>query len=149
MLSLENCIVATPVGSEAVTRLAVLRNGSPRTIQVTLSKYAVRGKKVVTAPDPTWRGLRIDYPTAVVDGEGHFSGGMSFVDDAVIVVEVAEGSPAWEAGLRRGTLVTHVDGAAVRTPKDFATAVARNRGLVQLRVAGDEKNPVRTVRPEL
>ena len=57
--------------AEAVTRLSVLRGGSPRTIEVTLSKYAVHGKKIVTAADPAWRGLRVDYPTAVVDEEGH------------------------------------------------------------------------------
>ena len=72
---------------------------------------------------------------------------MSFVDDAVIVTEVAEDSPAWEAGLRRGMLITHVDRTPVRTPKEFAAAVARNRGPVQLRMLGDEKNPIRTVGP--
>ena len=133
--------------AEAVTRLSVLRGGSRRTIEVTLTKYAVHGKKIVTAADPAWRGLRVDYPTAVVDEEGHSRGGMSFVDDAVMVVEVAEGSPAHAAGLRRGMLITHVDGAAVRTPKEFAAAVGRNRGPVQLRLAGDEKTPIRTVQP--
>jgi S1-C subfamily serine protease len=72
---------------------------------------------------------------------------MSFVDDAVIAVEVAEGSPAWAAGLRRGMLIMQVDGAAVRTPKQFAAAVGRNRGPVKLRMAGDEKTPTRTVPP--
>jgi S1-C subfamily serine protease len=133
--------------AEAVTRLSVLREGSPRTIAVTLSKYAVRGKKIVTSPDPAWRGLRVDYPTALVDDEGRFRGGTSFVDDAVVIVEAAEGSPAWTAGLRRGMLVTHVDGAPIRTPKEFATAVSRNRGPVQLRLAGEEKTPLRTVAP--
>ena len=56
----------------AVTRLAILRGGSPRTIQVTLSKYAVHGKKIVTVTDPAWRGLRVDYPTAVVRRRGPF-----------------------------------------------------------------------------
>ena len=107
----------------------------------------LRGKKIVTAPDPAWRGLRVEYPTAVVDEESRVRGGMSFVDNAVIVVEVAEGSPAWTAGLRRGMLIAQVDGAAVRTPKEFAAAVGRNRGPVQLRLAGEEKNPTRTVQP--
>ena len=29
-------------------------------------------------------------------------GGMAFIDDAVAVTEVLDGSPAWQAGLRRG-----------------------------------------------
>lgn len=133
--------------AEAVTRLTILRGGSQRTIPVTLSKYAVHGKKVVTVADPAWRGLRVDYPTAVVDKEGRAPGGMSFRDDAVIVVEAAEGSPAHAAGLRRGMFVTHVNGQPVRTPKEFAAATALNPGTVQLSTAGDQKNPVRTVAP--
>ena len=132
---------------DAVARLSVLRDGNPRTIEVSLSKYAVRGKKIVTAPESAWRGMRVDYPTAVEDDAGRFRGGTSFVDDAVVIVEVAENSSAWEAGLRRGMFVTHVDGSPVRTPKEFAAAVARNRRSVQLRLSDDEKNPVRTVAP--
>ena len=41
-----------------------------RTVSVELSKYAVRGRKIVTETDPAWRGLRVEYPTAVVDEEG-------------------------------------------------------------------------------
>ena len=73
----------------------------------------------------------------------------SIGENAVAVVEVAEGSPAAAAGLRRGMLITHVDRLPVRTPKEFALAAARNRGPVQLRLAGDEKNPIRTVGPEM
>jgi serine protease Do len=133
--------------ADAVTRLSVLRSGAMRTVSVELSKYAVRGRKIVTAPEPTWRGLRVEYPTAMVDEEGHFHGGGSVAGDAVIVIEVAEGSPAAAAGLRRGMLITHVDRLPVRTPKEFALATARNPGMVQLRMAGDEKNPTRMVGP--
>jgi serine protease Do len=133
--------------AEAVTHLTVLRGGSPRTVEVSLAKYAVQGRKIVTASDPAWRGLRVDYPTAVVDEAGRPRGGTSFPDNAVMVLEVSEGSPAHAAGLRPGTLITHVDGAPARTPKDFAAAVARNRGPVQLRLAGSEKAAVCTVRP--
>jgi len=132
---------------DAVAHLSVLRDGSPRTVEVTLSKYAVRGKKVVTTQDPAWRGLRVDYPTAVEDEAGRFRGSTPYVDDAVIVIDVAENSPAWEAGLRRGMLISQVDGKSVRTPKEFAAATARNRRSVQLRLSDDEKNPVRTVAP--
>ena len=134
--------------AEAVARLSVLRDGSPRSVDVTLTKYAVSGKKIVTTVDPAWRGLRIDYPTALTEGEGHARGGMSFADNAVVVVEVAENSPAQAAGLRPGMLITHVDGTPIRTPTEFAAAVARHRGDVQLLLGGDEKPPLHTVKPE-
>ena len=131
--------------ADAVTRLSVWRSGTMRTVSVELSKYAVRGRKIVTETDPAWRGLRVDYPTAVVDEEGRLRFNSSIGENAVAVVEVAEGSPAAAAGLRRGMLITHVDRLPVRTPKEFALAAARNHGPVQLRLAGDEKNPTRTV----
>lgn len=130
---------------ETVARLTVLRDGDLRTISVTLSKYAVRGRKIVTAPEPAWRGLRVDYTTAVVDDEGRFPGGMTVTDGAVVVTEVVEKSPAWEAGLRRGMLIVRVGRTPVGTPKEFAAAVARSNGPVQLRLAGAETTPVRTV----
>jgi serine protease Do len=135
--------------ADAVTNLSVLRGGSVRTVSVELSKYAVRGRKIVTESDPAWRGLRVEYLTAMVDEEGRLQLGTPAVDNAVVVVEVAEGSPAAAAGLRRGMLITQVDRLPVRTPKEFALAAARNRGPVQLRLAGDERNPVRTVGPEM
>ena len=103
----------------------------------------------MTETDPPWRGLRVEYTTAVVDDEGRLRFISQAVQDAVAVVEVADGSPAAAAGLRRGMLITHVDRQPVRTPKEFALAVARNRGPVQLRLAGDEKNPIRTVAAEM
>jgi S1-C subfamily serine protease len=125
--------------TEAVARLSVLRDGKPRVIEVTLTKYAVRGKKIVTTVDPAWRGLRVDYPSAVADEAGHLHEDRSLAADAVIVIEVAENSPTYAAGLRRGMLISHVDHLPVRTPKEFAAAVSKNAGPVQLRLAGDKK----------
>jgi serine protease Do len=133
--------------ADAVTRLSVLRSGTMRTVNVELSKFAVRGRKIVTATDPLWRGLRVEYPTAMVDEEGHLHGGGAVAGDAVIVIEVAEGSPSAAAGLRRGMLITHVDRLPVRTPKEFSLAAARNPGMVQVRLAGDDKSPTRMIGP--
>ncbi len=131
---------------EAVARLSLLRNNRRRTVNVTLAKYPVRGKKIVTAPPPSWRGMRIDYPTAFVDPDPLAQAGMTMFGEGVIVVDVEKHSPAWEAGLRRGMLITRVGRVNVRTPKEFRAAVARHFGPVQLHMA-DEETPLRTVTP--
>ena len=64
-----------------------------------------------------------------------------------LVAEVVVGSPAWEAGLRRGMFVTHVERTATLTPKQFHAAAARHSGETQLRTSDDE-DPLRTVAPE-
>ena len=131
---------------EAPARLSVIRDGRRRTLEVTLAKFPVPGKKIVTTRRPPWRGMRIDYPTALVDPDGRPQGGLVFHDDGVIVTEVEEGTASWEAGLRRGMRISQVGRTSVRTPREFRAAVARQSGPVQLRLA-DAENPLRTVTP--
>ena len=131
---------------EAPARLSVIRDGRRRTLEVTLAKFPVPGKKIVTTRRPPWRGMRIDYPTALVDPDGRPQGGLVFHDDGVIVTEVEEGTASWEAGLRRGMRISQVGRTSVRTPREFRAAVARQSGPVQLRLA-DAENPLRTVAP--
>lgn len=133
---------------QAVTRLTIIRDGRQRTREVTLAKYPVLGKKIVTTRPAPWRGMQIDYPTALVDPDGRTHSGLVFYDDGVIVTSVKPASPAWEAGLRRGMRISHVGRTGVRTPKEFRTAVAGKSASVQLRLAGDDDNPLRTIAPE-
>ncbi len=118
---------------EATAKLTVLRDGRERPIDVALSKYPVRGLKIVTAPKPPWRGLHVEYTTAITDPEIRKIAGMRFFDDRVVVSEVEADSPAWTAGLRPGALITHVGRRPVRTPADFDAAVAELKGDVRVR----------------
>jgi len=119
---------------EAVVQLGVLRDDRELNLGVTLAKFPVRGRKIVTSPSPDWRGMRIDYPTAV-SGDLSVAGlDTRFFDAGVIVIDVQEGTPAWESGIRAGQVVTHVDGQAVRTPKQFRVALSKKSGEVRLRL---------------
>ncbi len=130
----------------AAVRLEILRGGRKIDLAVELTKYRVRGKKVVTSPAPAWRGARIDYATAVYDPYAAVIAGGVFLGETVALSDVEKGTSAWEAGLRPGTLVSHVGRTAVRTPKQFWEAVAGKTGPVELRLAGDVgDNPVRTI----
>ena len=92
-------------------------------------------------------GLRVDYATAMLESEQAVRGIRTDADEAVVVVEVEEGSSAARAGLRRGMLIGRVDGAVVRTPKEFLTGIAGKSGPVELGLISDEENPVRRVAP--
>ena len=130
---------------EAIAHLSVIRDGRPRTIEVKLAKYAVRGKKIITAPEPLWRGMRVEYLTAMLGNEMPTGGGISLAGEGVVVAEVAENSPASRAGLHPGMIVTHVGRTVVNTPKEFRAAVDGAVGPVDLRITDDKNNPVRTV----
>jgi serine protease Do len=124
---------------ESSVKLTVLRGDRTRVIEAKLSKYPVRGKKIVTEAEPLWRGLRVDYPTAVVDEQGRGMSGLSFPAEGVTVVEVAENSPAFVAGLRVGEVITSANRTPVNSPKDFRAAVEKTLGSVTVRVAEDRK----------
>jgi S1-C subfamily serine protease len=133
---------------ESLVRLAVVREGRPLEVDVALTKFPVRGKKIVTAPGPSWRGVRVDYPSAVPDNDSRTETESAVLDQSVIVIDVQQDSPAWTAGLRPGMLISRVDRQTVRTPKEFHAAVAGRTGPVELRLAESQgESPLRTVPP--
>jgi S1-C subfamily serine protease len=134
---------------EAVVRLSLLREEQKLDLSVTISKFPVSGKKVVTAPPPSWRGLRVDYTTAVPETDLLSSSAAPSFDEAVVVTEVDPNSPAWEAGLRPRDFICRVDQAPIRNPREFQAAVSGKSGAVQLRLYGDfgEKPQTRMVGP--
>ncbi len=133
---------------ESTVRLDVVREGKKQGIDVVLTKFPVRGKKIVTSPTPGWRGARVDYPTAAIDAEAQAALGMPDFDDGVVVTEVEQGSPAWDAGLRPKSLITQVDRVRIHNPREFQAAVAGKTGPVQVTLSeGLEANVVRTIGP--
>ncbi len=133
---------------EAVAHLGVIRNGTRQTIDVVLSKYPVRGRKVVTVRPEPWRGVRVDYASAFLEPDQPQHFGLPMSDEAVVVSDVDQNTPAAQVGMKRGMLISHVDGRPVHTPKEFRAAIAEKRGAVQLRlVASDPSNSVLVVPP--
>jgi serine protease Do len=134
----------------ASTRLTVERNdGTVRVVNVQeLSKIWVAGRKVVTAPVPAWRGMRVDYVTASRDYSVWVGQRRIDPQGSVLVTEVEEYSPAWQEGLRPNMMITHVGSKSIASPKAFHEAVAGQDGPVKVRLTLPESdNPVRTIPP--
>ena len=136
-----------PAGAR--TRLRIERSRQPLEIEVALGKYPVQGKKIVTAPTPSWRGMRIDYATVLAEDSPAGTGRANVFEDGVAVVEVAEGSAAWKAGLRPGVVIAQVEQTAVHAPQEFRAAVAGRKGPVQVQLTGhDRAQPTVTISQE-
>ena len=132
--------------ADATVRLVVLRGQRRLELDVELTKYRVRGKKVVSMPPEGWRGMRVDYATAVYDLASPGFGGSPLLGETVAVSDVEKGTPAWEAGLRPGMLISHVGRTAVNTPRQFRQAISAKTGPVDIRLATQSgENPVRTI----
>ena len=132
---------------ESRVELTIVRDGQERQLTIKLGKYPVRGKKIVTNRPSPWRGIYIDYPTALVDDGNRVGREAGYFEDAVLVTEVQTPSPAWSAGLRPGMSISHVGSKAVHTPREFRSLVSGRPGPIEVRLTEEEK-PVRTIPPE-
>jgi serine protease Do len=132
---------------DATTRLSVLRDRRPRTVEVRLTKYPVRGHQVVTNAPPAWRGLRVDYISAWGDRPGGLPQREMAFDRGVIVTDVADDSPAAAAGLKPGMLITKVGDTRVHRPAEFRAALANLPGPVRLSLAEEDDSRVVAVPP--
>lgn len=89
--------------------------------------------------DPLWRGMRVDYfstlPSEALNRAVQDVRRPEGVPNGVLAaVDVQRDSPAWRAGLRPGSLFTHVDDKRVTTPKEFFSLVATKNGDVRLTI---------------
>ena len=134
-----------PVGE--VVRLTIRGRRDP--VEIPLSKYPVRGRKIVPSRDPAWRGLRVDYPSANEDlvREPLSHQWNALIEGGVGITEVEQGSPAADAGLQAGGLISHVDNIRVQTPNEFRDAVTGKKGKVKIRMGDvlDETKAIRTI----
>jgi len=135
---------------DAVVDILVHRGAAGGELQLTkvaLSKKYALQVPFGTAPQTTWRGLRVDFATAAptfqIDGPALDPSG------CVYIAAVERDSSAWQAGLRAGLYITHVDRQRVTRPNEFYAAVERaGAGSVSLQVTSGRDQPaVRTVSP--
>jgi serine protease Do len=132
---------------DAVVRLSVQRNGHTLPVDVQLTKYAMRGRRVVTVPAPEWRGLRVDYASTAREFLDRAKQHQIPTDGCVVVSEVEEDSPAWREGLRPEAVISHVDGVSVTSPKEFHAAVAGKTGPVALQLVTERADQPALVIP--
>jgi serine protease Do len=107
------------------TTLEYNRGGRTATAEVTLAKLAVSGNAIATSRPDAWRGIRVDYATALDAAQLAQAIGSGAYDAAgcVQVREVEPNSVAWRAGVRAGMFISHVGDRRVATPEEFRAAV--------------------------
>jgi S1-C subfamily serine protease len=124
---------------ESLVRLTILRESRRRSIDVKLTKFPVRGTKVVSSPPPLWRGLQVDYPTVSMDELVRVGNAELLKFGGVLITEVERDSPAWEAKLQPGLFIAEVAGQKVTSPREFRHAILGKNGEVALKVFGSER----------
>jgi serine protease Do len=118
MHALPRVVANTAPGTEADVR--VLRKGREQTVQVKVAAMPEEQRQAAVEGGPPEKrlGLAVEQLTPEIAR----SLGMSSTE-GVVVSEVAEGSPADEAGIRRGDVILEVNQQQVTTVRDYQSAV--------------------------
>jgi len=90
--------------------------------------------------------MRVDYATASPGEIFQQRAPELGLGTCVAVSDIEPDSPAWKAGLRQWTYISHVAGKAVEDPADFYKLVAGRNGPVELRLIGN-REPVTIAAP--
>jgi serine protease Do len=146
--ALQLAVSALPPGTS--TTVNYERGGRAATTTVSLTKLAVAGKSIAAVRAESWRGIRVDYASAL-DAPNFLAAIESGAYDAegcVLVKEVEPGSPAANAGIRRGMFISHVGDQRVTTPKEFHEAVSDVREVTDLRLTQPLESPTQTQPPD-
>jgi len=127
----DTLVLAVNAYSAGETVRLKIRRGE-ETIQrsIVLAKVAVDGEIIATNRPKAWRGLRVDYTSAM--NSLMFGPMLDSALTGVVVAEVEEGSPAAAAGIKKGQLIRKVGDHNVRSPREFAEAIATLDGPVIL-----------------
>jgi serine protease Do len=115
--------------AEHVAEITFERGSRRLTERVRLSKKYIKASRpvITTAAPRIWRGLQVDYATAIPLGTAGID-----LDGCVVVKDVELDSPAWRSGIRPGVFISHVGDHRVSNPEEFHTSVA-DRPAVSLR----------------
>lgn len=134
---------------EEKAELTIVRSGRVMRITTNLTKNYVPGDKLVTAEPTRWRGLQVDYATAIKDFTERLVRHEVDFEGCVVIKEVEEDSPAWKEGLRENMFISQVGSTRVDTPKEFYAAVNGRPGPVTLQLSlPPEQRPIRTIPPD-
>jgi S1-C subfamily serine protease len=117
-------LVVSSLPPSTSTTIEYERGGRAAKTNATVAKLAVTGKTIATARPDAWRGIRVDYSTAL---EGQvlveaIASGAYDAQGCVLVSEVEPESEAWRAGVRPGMFISHVGNKRVSTPDEFRAA---------------------------
>lgn len=117
----------------------------PERIKVTLGKKQLSLSKPAYSeiPEPTWRGMRVDWATALPPSQLLYSRQGSRADLAILRVD--PDTPTWRAGLRPGQFLQTINGKVVSKPDAFYEQAEAIDGEVTLEGIGNDGRPFRAI----
>jgi len=111
-------LVATTAPNSTV-KIDLLRNGKKETISVKIGTMQAEGQKAISPAEKSNWGMMVQELTPQLAQQLGLEPGTT----GVVISDVNEGSPAAEAGLRPGDLITEVNRTAIQNMNDYQQAL--------------------------
>jgi serine protease Do len=116
---LSQLAAATPPGTQ--TKIDLLRNGQEKTISLKLGTMPTEAQKSISPEEKSDWGMMVQELTPQLAQQLGLEPGTS----GVVISNIQEGSPAAEAGLRPGDLITEANRTAVNNLSDYQQALQK------------------------
>ncbi len=136
-----------PANSEVEILVARFRLGAAQrekmTVQLGKKQLSLAKPSYSAVPEPTWRGLQVDWATALPPLQLLSSRRSGNAEVAILRVD--PDTPAWQAGLRPGQYVLRVNQQPISRPEQFYESVADDAAEVSLEIISNSGRPQRVV----
>ena len=104
---------------DTVIKIDLLRNGKDETISLKLGTMPEEGQKIISQQKESDWGMMVQELTPQLVQQLGLKPGTT----GVVISDITEGSPAAEAGLRTGDLITEVNRTAIKNLNDYQQAL--------------------------
>jgi serine protease Do len=104
-----------------VIKIDLLRNGKDETISLKLGTMPEEGQKIISQQKESDWGMMVQELTPQLVQQLGLKPGTT----GVVISDITEGSPAAEAGLRTGDLITEVNRTAIKNLNDYQQALKK------------------------
>ncbi|GIX00338.1 MAG: hypothetical protein KatS3mg111_3670 [Pirellulaceae bacterium] len=137
-----------PLHVYRINRQTGLRNTVRLEARLTKKYVATRRPAYALHPPPQWRGLAVEYATALPTDPFRRPIVAKAPLPHVAILSVERGSAAWEAGIRPGAGILSVEGNRIQSPEDFFQQVAPLVGPVRLELLLTDGSQTTVVLPD-
>ena len=113
--------LAAAIPPDTLTKIDFLRNGNEKTISLRVGKMPEEAQKITSPEEKSDWGMMVQELTPQLAQQLGLNSGTT----GVVISNIKEGSPAAEAGLRPGDLITEVNRLAVNNLSDYQQALQK------------------------
>lgn len=128
-----NMVAQSRIGTEV--EIGIVRNRTPKQVKVLIAELPKEYTETFLEPayEEPRRGLLEGVTVIQLSRDDARQLGLDTSDKGVVIIHVERGSPAYDAGLKRGDVIQEIDGQPIQSLTDFnssSASIKKNKTIV-------------------